>query len=175
MPSAMPSTMPSAMPSAMPSTMPSAMPSAMTGYSKLLLKCNCDNFRNGLTTDHVGDMACARSNVHGLQGIKLFCSLPPRPFLPMVDTGCPSDAYRCVVEYTSRTFPICSCSTYVNGAWAASGGLCQKSGSENSCSPMVAHDEKIGGSEYYGCPEDTCGRPHTHRSSTVARHAYTHL
>jgi len=117
--------------------------------------CYCDNFRNGLTTDHLGEMACARPEVHGLSGVKNWCAMPSRPYIPLVDSGCPSDMFRCIVTHTPPNFPPCGCDTYVNGALPTStDGLCQKIGT-STCSPRsYVGDKKIGGSEYYGCPED---------------------
>ena len=117
--------------------------------------CYCDNFRNSLTTDNLGEMACARSEVHGLTGYKNWCAMPSRPYIPLVDSGCPYDMFRCIVTHTPPDFPPCDCDTYANGASPTStDGLCQKIGT-SKCSPRsYMGDKKIGGSEYYGCPED---------------------
>jgi len=120
-----------------------------------LPNCGCDNFRNGLTTDDVGDEGCARDEVHGLRGVKTFCMPPSRPRIPYLDDGCPSDMFRCVVTHVAPTFPDCACSRYDRGAFAGDpNGTCQKI-QGGVCIPRnYVGEKKIGGSEYYGCPED---------------------
>eukprot|EP00966_Prymnesium_polylepis_P034704 806850-Prymnesium_polylepis.1 len=63
--------------------------------------------------------------------------------------------YRCKVTYTAPTFPVCTCTEYHSGAVAGSDNTCQKIGT-STCYPRkyYAGDKKIGGWEYYGCPED---------------------
>lgn len=122
----------------------------------LLPACGCDNFRNGLTTDDVGTEGCSRDEVHGLQGVKTLCMPPARPRIPFLDDGCPSDMYRCIVTHVAPTFPSCSCTSFARGAFAGDpNGTCQKI-KDGVCMPRnYVGDKKIGGSEYYGCPEDT--------------------
>jgi len=142
----------------------------------LLPVCGCDNFRNGLTTDAVGTEGCARDEVHGLQGVKTFCTPPSRPRIPYLDDGCPSDMYRCVVTYVTPAFPACSCKSFANGAFASdpNEGMCQKI-TDGVCVPRnYEGDKKIGGSEHYGCPEDmfrctgSVGGPAQTTASTAA-------
>jgi len=120
-----------------------------------LPSCLCDNFRNGLITDHLGERACARSEAHGLSGYKVWCSMPTAEYIPLLQTGCPLDQFPCSVVYAPPTWPECECDTFVNGGSPTStDGLCQKKGS-TSCFPRIyAGDKKIGGAELYGCPED---------------------
>jgi len=124
-----------------------------------LPSCGCDNFRNGLTTDHAGERACVRSEVHGLTGAKTWCMLPPRPYIPHLDDGCTSDTTACFVTHTAPIVPLCECDQYVNGASSTSpDGLCEKTAAhgEKICRPPnYAVDEKIGGSGFFGCSEDT--------------------
>ena len=138
--------------------------------------CACDNFRNGLTTDHAGEEACAKNEVHGLSGVKTWCAVPSRPFIRHVDDGCASDLRRCVVSYIKPVFPACRCHSYAGGAVPGSAeDLCQKW--DGTCySRNYFGDKKIGGSEFFGCPEDTCVhacRLHTY-PSTPATHVSTH-
>jgi len=129
----------------------------------LMPGCLCDNFRNGLHSDEYGKHACTKDEVHGMKGIKTFCMMPPRPYIPFLDNGCPSDMYRCIVTNQPQlNFPVCKCDKLINGAVndfvKNKDGLCQKptASGEQLCSPRnYFGDKKIGGSEFYGCPEDT--------------------
>jgi len=136
-------------------------PLAPWGSSALIPYCFCDNFRNDLTSVEYGTEACAREEVHGLTGYKTWCAKAVRPFIPFLDSGCPSDTYRCtVVPRPELVFPVCQCDKYANGLAinTAIDGACQKNAAhgERICYPRnYAGDKKIGGSEFYGCPEDT--------------------
>jgi len=120
--------------------------------------CACDNFRNGLTTDHLGEEACARTETHGLSGPETWCAIPSRTYLPFQDEGCNSDSFRCIVSHAPPTFPVCACDVYENGASESNvDGLCVKrqDGVGRVCRKRnYMGDKKIGGSEFYGCPED---------------------
>ena len=117
--------------------------------------CACDNFRNGLTTDHEGEQACGRNEIHGLSGLKTWCTMPSGPFIRFVDDGCGSDTTRCIVSYIKPVFPACECNKYAGGASPTSlGGLCNKD-DDFTCYPRnYVGDKKIGGSELFGCPAD---------------------
>ena len=127
-------------------------------HATVLPTCECENFRNGLTTDHEGMDACMKLENHGIEGgTETWCSIPSRTIIPFVDNGCPSDQYRCTVQYLQPLVPACNCDVYYNGASPSStDGLCQKK-TEHTCYPRnSAGDKKIGNAEFYGCPEDMC-------------------
>lgn len=128
-------------------------------YKYHLPGCHCENFRNGLTTADVGKRGCAKKEVQGLDGVQIWCSLPQRPFIPFIDSGCPSDQVPCRVEFIQPKFLPCQCDQYSNGATpstAASGGLCVKAqGGEAICTPRYASPADVGNAQFYGCPEDT--------------------
>lgn len=120
-----------------------------------LPNCMCENFRNGLTTDHVGEQACARNEVHGFNGVVTKCSMPERPFIPMIDDGCPSDQHRCIARYTPPVWPSCTCAAYASGASpTTTDGLCQKNDGSICVPRDYVGDKKIGGEELYGCAND---------------------
>ena len=122
--------------------------------TSLLPNCDCDSFVNGLTTDSIGSDGCAKDEVHGLQGVQTLCYPATRPYIPHLDDGCPSDMYRCKVTYTAPTFPACACSECHSGAVAGSGNTCQKIGTSICYPRSYGGDKRIGGWEYFGCPED---------------------
>jgi len=121
--------------------------------------CGCSSFVNGLTSASVGLDGCAKGQVHGLSGVQTNCYPTIRPYIPHLDDGCPSDMYRCVLSYTAPTHPACACDEYHNGAYAGmSNGLCQKNMAHGKaiCQPRnYDSDKKVGGWEFYGCPEDS--------------------
>ena len=56
--------------------------------------CGCDAFRNGLTTDNIGEEACAKVETHGLHGSQTWCAPATEPFIPHLSEGCASDHQR---------------------------------------------------------------------------------
>ena len=56
--------------------------------------CGCENFRNGLTTDNIGEEACAKVETHVIHGAQTWCSPAARPFIRNLDEGCVSDHRR---------------------------------------------------------------------------------
>ena len=121
----------------------------------LLPACICDNFRNSLNTDHVGDDACSRMEPHGLKGRVMKCSMPERPFIPFVDSGCPVDHSRCKISYTPPVFHQCTTTQCFDfGKKTASNHVCERNDASTCFALNYIEDKKIGGSEYYGCPED---------------------
>merc|ERR1719161_252078 len=88
--------------------------------SSYLPLCVCDNFKNGEVK--VGDEACFTQGASDVTT----CTLPTRPFIPLVDDGCTATSSRCKVSYVTPVFPVCDCDSYVNGASPTDEAVCQK-------------------------------------------------
>jgi len=123
-------------------------------FDEFLPQCDCYNFRNGLTYAHLGEQACARSEVHGHEGDRVWCAPAQRPFVPYADSGCSSDTYRCVVTYIPPVHEACVCDSYANGAQAGDEMCVKSSHGGRQCYPRVPFPTDVGGHFHFGCASD---------------------
>jgi len=155
----------------------SGIPNGKESHNRVPV-CYCENYRNGLTTDNVGKIACSKAEARGgrTTGKELWCSETTGTNYPLINNGCPSNEHRCQVHHLPQQIPGCSCKAHVNGASAHDGLLCQKY-EDDTCyprNPGAASRDNIGNAKFHDCPRDTfrceSGAEPGHSSYVYSKH-----